>query len=235
MELALVGDIDEQRVIDLVARTLGALAAREPEFQPYESNRTRGFTADRGPRTILHDGLADQAIVRMTWPTRDDSDFGEVLKLELLERVIRLELNDKIREELGQSYTPSTDASHSRTYPGYGTFTIAAPVDAAQVEPARDAMLETVRALIAAPVDDDTLLRARRPLLESYDNALKTNQGWMSLADRAQSEPERLERFASAKDVLSALTAQDVQAMAARYLQPAERLELTVLPRAAAR
>jgi zinc protease len=148
--------------------------------------------------------------------------------------VIRLELLDTIREELGQTYTPSANASHSATYPGYGTFTIAAPVDAGQVEAARAAMLATVRALIAAPVDDDTLLRARRPLLESYDNALKTNAGWMNLVDRAQTEPERIERFAQAKERLSALTAADVQAMAARYLSPEQRLEIVVLPRSEA-
>jgi zinc protease len=231
LELALVGDIDEEQAIALVAATLGALPGREPDFQPYDGNRQRHFTADRSPRTIVHDGAADQAIVRMTWPTRDDSDFGEVLTLELLERVMRLELLEKVREELGQTYTPSASASHSATYPGYGTFTIAAPVDAGKVEAAREAMLETVRALIAEPVDDDTLLRARRPLMESYENALKTNPGWMNLADRAQTEPERIERFARAKERLSALTAADVQAMAARYLKPDERLEIVVLPR----
>jgi zinc protease len=234
LELALVGDIDEEQAIQLVAATLGAIPPREPDFQTYEGNRQRSFTADRTPRTIAHDGAADQAIVRMTWPTRDDSDHIEVLTLELLERVMRLELVEKVREELGQTYTPSANASHSRTYPGYGTFTIAAPVDAGKVEAAREAMLETVRALIAAPVDDDTLLRARRPLMESYENALKTNAGWMNLADRAQSEPERIERFNRAKERLAAVTAADVQAMAARYLKPEERLEIVVLPRAAA-
>lgn len=233
MELAVVGDIDEEQTVQLVAATVGAIAPREPDFLPYEDNRQRTFTADRSPRTIAHDGAADQAIVRMTWPTRDDSDPVEVLTLELLERVMRLELVEKVREELGQTYTPSANASHSRTYPGYGTFTIAAPVDAGKVEAAREAMLETVRALIAAPVDEDTLLRARRPLMESYENALKTNGGWMNLADRAQSEPERIERFNRARERLAALTAADVQAMAARYLKPEERLEIVVLPRAA--
>ena len=73
---------------------------------------------------------------------------------------------------------------------------------------------------------------ARRPLLENYENALKTNQGWMNLVDRAQTEPERIERFSGAKERLSALTAADLQAIAARYLDPGERLEIVVLPRA---
>ncbi|HYD25155.1 MAG TPA: insulinase family protein [Croceibacterium sp.] len=234
LELALVGDFDEARAIELVAGTLGALPPREPGFAEYADNRRRGFTADRGRRVVRHDGAPDQAIVRLTWPTRDDSDFGEVLRLELLERVVRLALIDKLREELGQTYSPGVNASQSDVYPGYGTFTVAASVDAGQVDAAREAMLETVRKLIAEPVDDDMLLRARRPLLESYDNALKSNAGWMNLADRAQSEPERIARFAAARDTLSALTAEDVRAIAARYLDPAAALAIDVLPRAAA-
>jgi zinc protease len=233
LELALVGDFDDQDAIELVARTLGALPPRETDFRAYADNRERGFTSDRNRRVILHDGAADQAIVRFTWPTRDDSDFAEVLQLELLERITRLVLTDKLREELGQTYSPGVNASHSEAYPGYGTFTVAASIDAAQVDATQEAMLEAVQALIAGPVDNDTLLRARRPLVESYENELKTNAGWMNLVDRAQTEQERIERFTRAKERLSAITAGELQATAARYLQPNERLEIVVLPRVA--
>src|SRR5690606_19910915 len=81
LELALVGDFDEQEAIDLVARTLGALPPREPDFRSYADNRERSFTADRSRRVIVHEGAADQGIVRFTWPTRDDSDLTEVLQL----------------------------------------------------------------------------------------------------------------------------------------------------------
>lgn len=231
MELALVGDFDEQEAIDLAARTLGALPKREAAFRPYAENRQRGFTTDRSPRVLRHDGAPDQAIVRFDWPTRDDSDFTEELKLELLERIMRIELTDKLREELGQTYSPSVNATESDVSPGYGYFTLAAPVDAAQVDAAREAMLETVRKLAAAPVSDDELLRARQPMIEAYDNALKTNQGWMTLVERAQRRPDRVGRFVEGKQRLSALTAKDLQEVAARYLKPDERLEIVVLPR----
>lgn len=231
LELALVGDFDPEQVIELVARTLGALPPREEQFRAYEENRQRGFTADRSPRVIHHSGPADQAIVRFTWPTRDDSDFDEVLKLELLARIMRLELTDSLREELGQTYSPGVSGNQSRTYPGYGTFNIAAPVETAQVDAAREALLETVQRLVSEPVAADTLLRARRPLLETYDNALKTNAGWMQLADDAQRDPARIARFTSAKARLEGFTPEDVQAVAARYLKSGERLEILVLPK----
>ena len=167
----------------------------------------------------------------MSWPTTDDSDFGEVLRLEMLQRIMQLKLIESLREELGQTYSPGVNASQSRTWPGYGSFTIAASVDTAHVDETRAAMLAAVEALIAQPVDDDTLLRARRPLLEAYDNALKTNAGWMNLADDAQRDPARLARFVSAPDRLRAITAADVQAAARRYLSPEGALEIHVLPR----
>lgn len=231
LELALVGDFDEAATLDLVARTLGALPAREAQFRDYAGNRTRSFTADRAPRTIYHDGAANQAIVRMSWPTRDDSDFDDELRLELLERVMRLELMDKLREELGQTYSPGVTATQSDVYSGYGVFTISAPVDVAHVDDAREAMLETVASVIAEPVNADELLRARQPMIEAYDNALKTNQGWMNLVERAQRRPERIGRFVSGKERLAALTPEDVRAIAARYLEPDRRLEIVVLPR----
>jgi len=232
LELAVVGDFDPDAAIALVARTFGALPAREPAFLPYADNRERTFTADRSLRVIRHSGPADQAIVRLIWPTVDDRDFDEVLKLELLERVVQLELTDSLREELGQTYSPGVNASQSRTWPGYGTFNVAAPVATAQVDAARETMLAAIRKLVSEPVDADMLLRARRPLLEAYDNALKTNAGWMELADDAQRQPDRIARFTSAKAKLEALTAEDVRATAAKYLQPDQRLEIDVLPKA---
>lgn len=231
LELALVGDFDEQQAITMVARTLGALPAREAAFRTYESNRQRAFTADRTPRVLRHGGAADQAIVRMDWPTRDDSDFTDELRLELLERVLRIELTDTLREQLGQTYSPGVNASQSEIYPGFGYFSIGASVDVSQIPATREAILTTVRALIAAPVDADVLLRARRPMLEAYDNALKTNAGWMTLVDRAQTEADDIARFVAGKEALSALTPADVQAIAARYLKPDERLEIDVLPK----
>src|SRR5690606_352864 len=158
-------------------------------------NRTRTYTADRTRRIVHHSGAEDQALVRLSWPTRDDSDSAETMRLELLERVLRLKLIDTLREELGPTYSPSVSATQSRIWRGYVQFAISAAVDTAQVEPAREAMLEAVRTLIEQPVEHDVLLRARQPLLESYDNALKSNSGWMGLVGRAQTEPDQIQRY----------------------------------------
>ncbi|MBC2666590.1 insulinase family protein [Novosphingobium flavum] len=234
IEIGMVGDIDEGKAIELVASTFGALPAREPAFRPYPEQRQRPFTADRARRVVRHTGAADQAIVRITWPTRDGEDPAEALKLELLEKVMRIELIDTIREKLGKSYGPSAESETSRTWRGYGTFTASASVNVADVAATRAAIAETVAELRGRPVSDDTIQRARQPMLEGLANALKTNRGWLTLVDRAQTEPDRIERLLTAADRLKALSAADVRAMALKYLTPAGGLEIDVLPTGAA-
>jgi zinc protease len=233
IEVALVGDLDEDAAIAAVASTLGALPARDAEFLPRTEQRTRAFTSQRGPRIITHKGEPDQATVQMIWPTTDDSDFEESIRVTMLARAMQIELTDRLREQLGQAYSPGVSNSMSRDYPGYGTFTISASVDAGQIDAVRAAMLAMVEDFRKAPLDADVLNRARQPLLEAYDNALKSLGGWMGLADRAQSESDRLERWFIGPDTIKAITPEDVQAEALKYLTPGEAVEITVVPEAA--
>lgn len=235
IELALVGDFDEAEAIAAVAATLGALPAREAEFMPREEARTRSFTATRGQRVLTHKGEADQALLQWTWPTTDDSDLAETLRLGLLARVARIALTEKLREELGQAYSPSAGASNSRIYRDYGTFTLAVSVDVTQVEATRAAVDEVVAALRDSGPGTDMIERARRPLLEEYDNALKDLGGWISLAARAQSDPDRLDRWFAAPDLIRAITPADLQATARRWLAAGGAVEVAVVPEAGTR
>ncbi|WP_298284659.1 pitrilysin family protein [Novosphingobium sp.] len=230
IEIAVVGDIDEAATIAAVARTFGALSPREPEFRPYTAERQRAFTAKRGAEVIRHTGEANQAIIRMVWPTRDDSDADEAMAFALLAEVTGIEVLDTVREKLGKAYSPGASSSLSRVWTGYGTFTINASVDLADLTATRTALRETMRALAAAPVDPDVLQRARAPMLERIDNALKTNSGWMALAERAQTQPDRLQRAKAARARLENVTAANLQALARRYLTPEQAVELLVLP-----
>ncbi|HUD28273.1 MAG TPA: insulinase family protein [Novosphingobium sp.] len=230
IEVGVVGDIDEDRAIAFVASTLGALPPREAAFRTYDGQPPRTFTQDRTPRIIRHTGPADQAVLRITWPTRDDGDPLETLALEMLERVMRVELTDQLREALGKAYSPSAASYLSHDWKGYGVFTVNASVDVSEVPATRAAIRQVVAALRAGPVSEDILRRARQPVVEGLQNGLKSNGGWMALVDHAQTQPDRIERFEKAKDRLLALTPADVQAMARRYLSPEAGLEVLVLP-----
>ena len=230
IELSLVGDLDEDAAIAAVAATLGALPAREEAFNPRADKRSRSFTAQRGERTLTHKGEPDQALLNWIWPTTDDRDLIEAQRLDLLARIVRLELTDRLREKLGQAYSPSAGSSLSHYYPGYGTFAISTAVAADKVGATRAAIDELVADLRKAPLDADVIERARKPYLEEYNNTLKDLGGWLALAARAQSEPERLDRYFAADKVMAAITPEEVHQTALRYLVPGGSVAFVVIP-----
>lgn len=231
LEIALVGDFEEDAAIALVARTFGALPPREAAFREYGDERgTRSFTDRRGAHAVTHLGEADQALVRFIWPTTSAEDWELSSRLSLLSRVMDLELTETLREELGQTYSPHASSSQSDVYRDFGTFSLGAEVDVSQVVAAREAIERALRRMVAEGPSEDTLDRARRPLLESLDNRLKTNGGWMALVDRAQSEPEDIVRFLRAKDRQLAITPAELRDLARQYLDPEQALVVTVLP-----
>ncbi|WP_379547579.1 M16 family metallopeptidase [Qipengyuania sp. DSG2-2] len=234
LEVALVGDIDEEAAIALVARTLGALPRREADFTTPPGARERAFTADRSPRTLYHTGEADQALLRFVWPTTDALDPETTVGLGLLRAVVDLAMTDELRERLGDAYSPGVSSSPSRYYDGYGTFAVSAGVDVGRLDVASAAIRSTITALRDGPVSEDMLQRARQPILEGLDNALKTNSGWLRYTRRAQSEPDRIARYLAGADRYRAVTAEDLQALAVRYLDPADAVVITVLPQTAA-
>jgi zinc protease len=230
IEIGVVGDIDEDQTVAFVARTFGALPVRDPDFGAYADRRQRGFTADTAPRIIRHTGASDQALIRVTWPSRDDSDPQEKQVLNMLERIVRLELTDELREKLGKAYSPGASSDPSPYFRGYGTFAVSASVDVQDVPAVRAAIAATIAGLRDKPVDADLMRRAREPMLESFDNALKTNKGWITLVDRAQTEADRIERHVKARGRLSAVTAAQVRDAARKYLTPDRAVEVTALP-----
>ncbi len=230
LEIALVGDFDETEAIASVAQTLGALPPREADFLPRTEARERDFTEQRGQRTVRHTGEDDQALLRIVWPTTDNSDPQETARLQLLAAIVRIGLSESLREELGEAYSPSAASQMSRHYSGYGTFLVSTSLDVGSVDTARSAIKMLLSGLRDGPIDPDLIERARKPLLEDYDNALKTLGGWTSLARRAQSQPERLDRFLAYPETLSAISAEELQAAAAEYLRYEDAVEFIVLP-----
>ncbi len=230
IEIGIVGDVDEDAAIALVGKTFGALPKREENFRPYAERRNRPFTKDRKRHVLRHGGAKDQALVVYVWPTRDGEDLTADLQLELLERVMRIKMTDTLREKLGKAYSPGASSNTSRTWRNYGTFSVNASVDVKEVPATRAAIAATVADVRDTPVTQDLLTRAREPMLEGFDNLLKSNAGWLSLVDRAQTEPDRIEHFVKSKEVLKAITPEQLQGVAKTYLKADAPVEIDVLP-----
>jgi zinc protease len=234
LELALIGDIDEETAIDLVAATLGALPKRAAKFKLTPAQNFQNFPTDRSLRTLYHDGKADQGLIAIHWPTSDDSNLKSAMTRELLAQAVNMQLNDVVREKLGATYSPEAQSWASSDFAGYGYIYAIATASADKMDLIRDAVKEIARELRDAPISEDQLLRARKPISERYDRETGDNMAWVGPVGVAQSEPHRLPRRWARVDALNEVTAEDIHSAALQYLTDPAALEIRVVPRPAA-
>src|SRR3546814_3501416 len=76
----------------------------------------------------------------------------------------------QLREDLGKTYSPDASSSPSRIWRNYGTFSLSASVAADDVDATRAAIRAMLDSLRHGVLDQDTLDRARQPLLENHEN-----------------------------------------------------------------
>lgn len=218
IEIGVVGDIDEQAAIDAIAATFGALPPRNAAFGEWAEARQREFARDRSPRTLVHKGPADQAEVRLYWTARDDSDFAEMLRIDLLVRAMQIALTDELRERLGKTYGPGAGADLTTLFPGYGHIFAGANVDIGDLATTEAAIRKVAADLAAAPPSADLVERARKPMLEAMVKARRENSYWMGWVSYAATRAHRLDRVRTAVSAVEAITPAELQAVAQRYL-----------------
>jgi zinc protease len=220
IEITIVGDVDENAAIAAVASTFGALPARKAGGLASADARKASFRTDRTPIVLSHEGPADKALVAAVWPTTDDSDFSEEVGVLLLKDVLDLMLTESVREKLGDSYGVSLSSNMSDTFKGFGYLSAAAVVAPDKADEVQKAMAEAADELRDKPITDDLLARARNPELDKADRMMRDNGYWLGTLQKAQSEPERLDRIRKYKSTLQSVTAADIQQLARKYLQP---------------
>lgn len=235
VEISVVGEFVPEQVIEAVAKTFGALPPRQEKLGDFTAARRASFAANTAPVTLTHGGAADQALVQVFWPTRDDSDAQATTTLAMLAEVFGLELLEEVREKLGATYSPGASSNASDTFTGFGTMAssiVVSPKDADKVLAAVDTIAKRLR---DAPVDQDLLERARRPQLERVALNRRENSWWLGVAGESQLRAERLDRPRTIEARLRAVTPAMLQAAAKQYLIPGKALRVSIMPRTAAK
>ena len=220
IEITIVGDIDENSVIAAVASSFGALPTRKLSDTIDPALTKVSFRADRSPIVLTHEGPQDKAVVESVWPTTDDSNYREVVSLNLLKDVLNLMLTDSVRETLGDSYGVSVSSLTSDVFKGYGYMSAAAVVAPDKTDEVQKAIADAAEQLRDKPISDDLMARARNPELESIQHQDRDNGFWLGALSKAQSEPGRLDRIRQRKAILQSITAADLQKLAQKYLLP---------------
>ena len=230
MEVAIVGDIDLEATIAAVAQTLGALPKREPKPELAAAKVVR-FPAEPFTREFQIATEIPKGIVALYWPTTDAREVRRARRLNMLSEIFSDRLRLKVREELGDAYSPGVGSSASDIFPGYGYIQSSVTVDPPRAKQVADIIAEIAGDIAEKGVNDDQLDRAKKPVLTSLRESARTNQYWLgAVLARAQDRPEVLDWCRSRYADNEAITIEELNALAKSYLPASRASRVTVVP-----
>jgi zinc protease len=219
IEVTIVGDFEEAAVIDAISATLGALSDRAADWPDYPENRNLQFPdATDTPIVLTHNGGADQALVNVYWPTTDDSDIRRSRIIRLMRAVMALKLTERLREGEAFTYSASSSNVESFYHPDFGYLYVGADIRAENIDAVYEAIGLIAADMANGEIEDDELLRARRPLIEQIQNAFESNPAWLGWLTQSFEYPERLDRIRTITDDYSDITLDEIVDVAREYL-----------------
>ncbi|HSI65147.1 MAG TPA: insulinase family protein [Candidatus Saccharimonadia bacterium] len=230
MEVSVVGDIDADKALEVISKTFGALPARQDKKPAFAEARKVAFPAGVHDKDFTFASEITRSWALAYWPTADMLDIRRTRRLILLGQILDDRLRLKIREELGETYSPMAHHLANDTFTDYGYMFAAATLKPEQVEKVKP-MFKEIGANIEKGITDDEFERAREPMLQQLVQTRRDNRYWLTRAlVNCQAQPYRLEWSRSLMDDFSSIKKQDLEALAKQFLGSDRVLTIGILP-----
>ena len=229
LELSLVGDFDENEVIDLARRYLGSLPDRMQN--PENPRSDLPYLPTGTAKQIDVETQIPKAMVVAAWQTEDFWDISRTRRLAVLADVFSERLRQRIREKLGASYSPYAFNRASRAYTGYGVFQAYVNVAPDQTETVLTEVQAIAGNLARNRISTDELARAVDPILTSIKELRQTNGYWLnSVMTESDRHAQQFEWARSFQEDYASVTAEELAALAATYLTEQRASAIIIQP-----
>jgi zinc protease len=155
----------------------------------------------------------------VAYPTADFWDIRQTRRLTLLAQIFSENLRKKIREKLGAAYSPYAYNRSSRIYENYGVFQAFVQVKPEQTQLISDEVRGIAADLAENGITKQALQLALKPVLTRLKDMWRDNKYWLNnVLVRSRRHPQQLEWSAGMMDDFSAITAEELSALARKYL-----------------
>ncbi len=217
LEISLVGDFDNEAVIELASKYFGSFSERKrdelkdgPGYPKFPVAQTIKLKVD----TKLPKGL-----VVVAYPTEDLWDIHRTRRLSVLAEIFSERLREKIREKLGVSYSPFAFNRPSRAFKGYGVFHAFVEVDPVKTDLVAGEIKEIVTGLIDNGITADELNRALEPMLTGIKESRRKNSYWLNtVLSLSFRHPQQLDWSRTIMKDYASITVDELSGLARKYL-----------------
>jgi zinc protease len=234
MEVSIVGDVDPDEAVAILARTFGALPERGAAKPPFEKERILALPSPC-EKTFTYESALPKAVSMLVWPTEDTWDVSRTRRLMVMAQILSDRLRVELREKMGEAYSPYAYTKPSDTYKGYGYAVCYSELAPDKVAEAAALVKACAAEMAEKGVTQDELDRALKPILQETVEWRRNNQYWLgNVLATSQEFPVRIEWARTMMPDLQSITVADIDKLAAQYLKAASAIDIRVMPQAPA-
>lgn len=236
LELSIVGDIETDMVIPLLQRTIGSLPKRATTLPEFTAERQ----IENLPKAPMEQRYTFESRVptgsAMTaWRTTgfNKNNIGTIRRLGVLSSILSNRMREKIREELGEAYSPYAGFQPSDAHPQLGYILALSPGKPEQAERVGKIIIEIADKLAREGATEDEFKRAVAPRLSELKKSLRQNSYWLStVMSKSQAQPYRLDWARERDQDYKKMNLEEINALAKQYLGKENAFRFEIIPEA---
>lgn len=234
IEISIVGDFEEEKLIPDLLATFGTLAPRaEKPATKTTNSRTVDFPKPPVEKTFTYESKIPQAVATAIWKTNGmRGNIPETRRLNVLSEIFGDRLREEIRENLGASYSPNAGLDGSDALEGHG-YLLGQSIGKPDDVPLLLKTMETIASDLAKDgATQEELDRAIAPTLSSLEKSLRDNSYWLTtVLSQSQSDPARLDLARDRDEDYKSITLKEINALAKKFFPSSNLHKISILPK----
>ena len=227
--LVFSGNIPEQEFIDLLERYVASIPTLPNKAEAKKENLVRPITGNN--RFSFRYGKENKSEINFSYygiePTVSSKD---IMAFGLLGDILQIKATEKLREEMGSTYSPKVGAALQR--PPVSEFNLTLTVSSLPDNTGKiiAAFRGLVNGVLAGELNDEDLQKAKAQRIRVFETSAKTNDYWVLNLESQYSFGYDKQIIVQYTNMVQQLTKEDVLAIAKRVLPKANTLEATMNP-----
>lgn len=234
VEVLVFGDTGSIDLAAILGETVGAMPPRRPLPNVAGADQVTPLAPRQQPVLLTHRGEAGQAAAIIAFPTAGGrQDMRTARQLDILAEIFNDRLYDRLRDQAGASYSQAVTSTWPENLTNGGYLFVGGMVSPANSELLFRSAREIAAELVATPVSEDELQRARGPLIERVLRASSGNMFWMHFLEGGSRNPMVVQSLLTMVPDMAQATPADIQRHAQRYLTAQQGVPFLILPEGA--
>lgn len=227
MQFALVGNIDEQKLLPLIEKYIGSLPCTGKKFM-WTDNKVR--TIKGKVNLTAYKGKEEKSMVLAVFAGEAPYSEDEDLRTQALTEVLNIRITEELREKIQGIYGGGIQGGLEKIPYNSYTFLAVLPCGPEKADTLKKALQAEIMQIQNHGIADSYLQKVKKQWLEAHRETIKNNGAWAANIIEGMLQNEPIDRFINYEKYVERLSTADLKKVANTYLNDSNLVIATLMP-----